>query len=57
MAVVTNAPAIIVFENNHYSEHTGYKYAVGTKQDIASRAEAFGMKVWRADGTDFTAEE
>lgn len=55
MAVVTNAPAIFVFENNHYSEHTGYKYAVGTKQDIASRAEAFGMKVWRADGTDFTA--
>ena len=55
MAVVTNAPAIFVFENNHYSEHTGYKYAVGTSRDIASRAEAFGMKVWRGDGTDFSA--
>lgn len=55
LAVVTKAPAIFVFENNHYSEHTGVDYAVGTKQDIASRAEAFGMKVWRADGTDFFA--
>ncbi|MEZ5743038.1 MAG: thiamine pyrophosphate-dependent dehydrogenase E1 component subunit alpha [Sphingomonadaceae bacterium] len=55
MAVVTQAPCIFVFENNHYSEHTGVDYAVGTKEDIASRAEAFGMKVWRADGTDFFA--
>lgn len=53
MAVVTRAPCIFVFENNHYSEHTGYAYAVGTSGDIASRAEAFGMKVWRGDGTDF----
>jgi pyruvate dehydrogenase E1 component alpha subunit len=53
MAVVTKAPAIFVFENNHYSEHTGVAYAVGTKKDIASRAEAFGMRVWRADGCDF----
>jgi acetoin:2,6-dichlorophenolindophenol oxidoreductase subunit alpha len=55
MAVVTQAPCIFVFENNHYSEHTGVEYAVGTQKDIASRAEAFGMKVWRADGTDFFA--
>jgi TPP-dependent pyruvate/acetoin dehydrogenase alpha subunit len=54
-AVVTHAPCIFVFENNHYSEHTGFEYAVGTAKDIASRAEAFGMKVWRADGTDFFA--
>jgi acetoin:2,6-dichlorophenolindophenol oxidoreductase subunit alpha len=47
MAVVTKAPCIFVFENNHYSEHTGFEYAVGTSRDIASRAEAFGMKVWR----------
>ena len=55
LAVVTQAPCIFVFENNHYSEHTGVDYAVGTAKDIASRAEAFGMKVWRADGTDFFA--
>ena len=54
-AVVTHAPAIFVFENNHYSEHTGFAYAVGTQRDTGSRAEAFGMKVWRADGTDFFA--
>lgn len=54
-AVVTKAPCIFVFENNHYSEHTGVDYAVGTARDIASRAEAFGMKVWRGDGTDFFA--
>ena len=53
MAVVTKAATIFVFENNHYSEHTGFEYAVGTAKDIASRAEAFGMKVWRGDGTDF----
>ncbi len=53
MAVVTKAPAIFVFENNHYSEHTGVDYAVGTAGDIASRAEAFGMRVWRGDGTNF----
>lgn len=52
-AVVTKAPAIFVFENNHYSEHTGVDYAVGTAGDIASRAEGFGMRVWRGDGTDF----
>ena len=53
MAVVVKAPAIFVFENNHYSEHTGVDYAVGTNKDIASRAEAFGMKAWRANGCDF----
>jgi pyruvate dehydrogenase E1 component alpha subunit len=53
LAVVTKAPAVFVFENNHYSEHTGVDYAVGTANDIASRAESFGMKVWRGDGTDF----
>lgn len=53
MAVVTDAPCIFLFENNHYSEHTGFEYAVGTQRDIASRAEAFGMKVWRGNGTDF----
>ncbi len=53
MAVVTKAPCIFLYENNKYSEHTGFEYAVGTQKDIASRAEAFGMKVWRGDGTDF----
>ncbi|WP_156681757.1 thiamine pyrophosphate-dependent dehydrogenase E1 component subunit alpha [Sphingomonas profundi] len=55
MAVVLKAPAIFVFENNHYSEHTGVDYAVGTTGDIASRAEAFGMKVWRGNGCDYFA--
>ncbi len=54
MAVVTNAPAIFVFENNHYSEHTGADYAVGSK-DIAGRAAAFGMRAWKADGCDLFA--
>lgn len=53
MAVVLKVPAIFVFENNHYSEHTGVEYAVGTSKDIASRAEAFGMKAWRANGCDY----
>lgn len=53
MAVVLKLPVIFIFENNHYSEHTGVDYAVGAK-DMRSRAEGFGM---RADlvknGTDF----
>lgn len=53
LAVVTKAPCIFIYENNKYSEHTGFEYAVGTSKDIASRAEGFGMKVWRGDGTDF----
>lgn len=53
LAVVLKVPAIFVFENNHYSEHTGVDYAVGTQKDIASRAEAFGMKAWRANGCDY----
>ncbi len=53
LAVVTKAPCIFLFENNHYSEHTGVDYAVGTASDIAGRAEAFGMKVWRGNGSDF----
>ena len=54
MAVVINAPAIFVIENNGYSEHTGADYAVGSK-DIAGRSEAFGMKVLKADGCDYFA--
>jgi pyruvate dehydrogenase E1 component alpha subunit len=53
MAVVTKAPCIFVFENNHYSEHTGPDYATATATDIAGRAEAFGMKAWRANGCDY----
>ncbi|SFS10474.1 thiamine pyrophosphate-dependent dehydrogenase E1 component subunit alpha [Sphingomonas jatrophae] len=55
LAVVVKAPCIFLFENNHYSEHTGVDYAVATSGDIASRAEAFGMKVWRGNGSDFFA--
>lgn len=55
MAVVTKAPVVFVFENNHYSEHTGPSYATATATDIAGRAEAFGMKAWRANGCDYFA--
>ena len=53
LAVVLKVPAIFVFENNRYSEHTGHKYAVATAGTIASRASAFGMKTWEANGCDF----
>ncbi len=36
------SPAIFVFEDNGYGEHTGASYAVGSK-DIAGRARGFGM--------------
>ena len=54
LAVVLNLPAIFVFENNGYSEHTGVSYAVGSK-DIAARARAFGMPAETVDGSDFFA--
>ena len=52
MAVVLQLPVIFVFENNHYSEHTGVDYAVGSK-DIAGRAAAFGMLARKGNGCDF----
>jgi pyruvate dehydrogenase E1 component alpha subunit len=54
LAVVLNLPAIFVFENNGYSEHTGVSYAVGSK-DIAARARAFGMPAETVDGSNFFA--
>lgn len=54
MAVVLHLPVIFVFENNHYSEHTGVDYAVGGKS-IARRAEGFGMLARTGDGCDFLA--
>jgi pyruvate dehydrogenase E1 component alpha subunit len=54
MAVVLKVPVIFAYENNHYSEHTGDKYAVGGK-DMASRAAAFGMITRKVDGCDFFA--
>jgi pyruvate dehydrogenase E1 component alpha subunit len=52
MAVVLKLPVIFVFENNHYSEHTGEAYAVGA-ESMTARSAAFGMKAIKADGIDF----
>ncbi|WP_321390325.1 thiamine pyrophosphate-dependent dehydrogenase E1 component subunit alpha [Emcibacter sp.] len=54
MAVVLDVPVVFVFENNGYSEHTGFDYSVGSK-DIASRCAAFGMRAEKGDGSDFFA--
>jgi pyruvate dehydrogenase E1 component alpha subunit len=54
MAVVLKVPAIFVFENNGYAEHTGASYAVGSN-DIAGRARGFGMPAEKVDGADFFA--
>ena len=52
MAVVLQAPAAFVIENNYYSEHTSINYAVGC-DDLKARTEAFGFPVFIADGADF----
>lgn len=54
MAVVLQVPAIFVFENNGYSEHTGADYAVGSR-DLTARARGFGMAAECVDGADFHA--
>ena len=54
MAVVLQAPAVFVIENNYYSEHTSINYAVGC-DDLKARTEAFGFPVFVADGSDFFA--
>lgn len=54
LAVVLKLPTIFVFEDNGYSEHTGARYAVGSK-DVSSRAAGFGMPAEKADGCDFFA--
>jgi len=52
LAVVLKLPVIFVFENNHYSEHTHFSYAVGSG-DLTARNAAFGMAAERVDGDDF----
>jgi TPP-dependent pyruvate/acetoin dehydrogenase alpha subunit len=52
MAVVLKVPALFVFEDNGYSEHTGAGYAVGSR-DIAGRSRGFGMPAEKCDGADF----
>ena len=54
MAVVLQAPAVFVIENNYYSEHTNIGYAVGC-DDLKARTEAFGFPVFVADASDFFA--
>ena len=52
LAVVLQLPVIFVVENNGYGEGTGASYAIGT-DDVAKRAEGFGMPAQTVDGTDF----
>lgn len=52
MAVVLKVPKIFVIENNGYAENTGEKYGSGGT-DVGARTEAFGIPVFRADGSDF----
>ncbi|MEO0995937.1 MAG: thiamine pyrophosphate-dependent dehydrogenase E1 component subunit alpha [Pseudomonadota bacterium] len=54
LAVVLELPALFVFEDNGYSEHTGVAYAVGS-DDIASRCAGFGMPAEKVHGDDFFA--
>ncbi len=54
MAVVLKVPAIFIFENNGYGEHTAASYAVGGPS-IAERARSFGMPAEVVDGSDFFA--
>jgi len=54
MAVVLKVPAIFVFENNGYGEHTGVSYACGASS-IADRVQGFGLPCEVVDGMDFFA--
>lgn len=52
LAVVLKVPAIFVFENNGYGEHTGADYAVGASS-LRDRSAGFGMLSLAGDGNDF----
>lgn len=52
MAVVLKVPAIFIFENNGYGEHTAAAYAIGAPS-LVERTRAFGMPAEQVDGTDF----
>jgi TPP-dependent pyruvate/acetoin dehydrogenase alpha subunit len=54
MAVVLKVPAIFVFENNGYGEHTAVGFACGASS-VADRARSFGMPCEVVDGMDFFA--
>jgi acetoin:2,6-dichlorophenolindophenol oxidoreductase subunit alpha len=54
LAVVLKVPAIFIFENNGYGEHTAASYSVGGGS-ISDRARSFGMIAEVVDGVDFFA--
>jgi pyruvate dehydrogenase E1 component alpha subunit len=54
MAVVLKVPAIFIFENNSYGEHTHVSYACGASS-IAERVHGFGLPCEVVDGMDFFA--
>jgi pyruvate dehydrogenase E1 component alpha subunit len=54
MAVVLKVPAIFIFENNGYGEHTHVSYACGAPS-IADRVHGFGLPCEVVDGMDFFA--
>lgn len=54
LAIVLKVPAIFIFENNGYGEHTHVSYACGAPS-IADRVAGFGLPCEVVDGTDFFA--
>lgn len=54
MASIWKLPMIFVCENNGYAESTPVEYALGTN-DVAARAEPFGLATSTVDGQDVFA--
>jgi pyruvate dehydrogenase E1 component alpha subunit len=54
LAVVFKLPILFAFENNGFSQFTAADYGTGCG-DLLARAQAFGMRGVRVDGTDFFA--
>ena len=55
MAQLWKVPGVYVIENNQYGEYTPYRMASALSDDLAHRAEAYGMANQVVDGQDALA--
>ncbi|MEM9414865.1 MAG: thiamine pyrophosphate-dependent enzyme [Planctomycetota bacterium] len=55
LAAIWNLPVIFVLENNSYSMGTHINRGTAMANDLAARAEAFGMRYAECDGLDVLA--
>ena len=55
MAQLWKVPGVFLIENNQYGEYTAYRKSTALRDELASRADAYGMENCVVDGQDALA--